>query len=200
MTIISISFTLFLIMNSLGLIPVILDKLKEKSSSEKRKIILREMLIALAIIFFFNFLGEFIFGWLNIPSYTIEMAGGLVLFVIAVGMIFPKDKKKYDLDNSNETFIVPIAIPLIASPSLLAAVMVFSHQEPEIHVTVIAISLAWILSTILLISAPLLHKLIGDKGLTAFQRLMGLLLTLMAVQMFLRGLFQLISSNFFAGS
>jgi multiple antibiotic resistance protein len=200
MTIISISFTLFLIMNSLGLIPVILDKLKEKSSSEKRKIILREMLIALAIIFFFNFLGEFIFGWLNIPSYTIEMAGGLVLFVIAVGMIFPKDKKKYDLDNSNETFIVPIAIPLIASPSLLAAVMVFAHQEPEIHATVIAISLAWILSTILLISAPLLHKLIGDKGLTAFQRLMGLLLTLMAVQMFLRGLFQLISSNFFAGS
>jgi multiple antibiotic resistance protein len=200
MKIISISFTLFLIMNSLGLIPVILDKLKEKNSSEKRKIILREMLIALLIIFFFNFLGEFIFGWLNIPSYTIEMAGGLVLFVIAVGMIFPSDKKNYDLQDTSKPFIVPIAIPIIASPSLLSAVMVFAHQELQIHVTVFGILIAWFFTTLILMSAPIIRKLLLDKGLTACQRLMGLLLTLMAVQTFLRGLFEFISKNFFTGS
>jgi multiple antibiotic resistance protein len=200
MTIISISFTLFLIMNSLGLIPVILNLLKDQSPSQKRKIILREMMIALLIIFFFNFLGEFLFGWLNIPPATIEMAGGLVLFVIAVRMIFPQDKKNYDLEDTQNVYIVPIATPLIAGPSLLASVMVFAEQEPSVFIMVISIIIAWFLTTIILLAAPLLHKLLGDKGLTAFQRLMGLLLTLMAVQMFLRGLFQFISNNFFAGS
>lgn len=200
MTIISISFTLFLIMNSLGLIPVILNLLKDKNSSEKKKIIIREMLIALVIIFAFNFLGEYLFGWLNIPAATIEMAGGLVLFVIAVRMIFPQDKKNYDLEETQNVCIVPIATPLIAGPSLLASVMVFANQEPSMSIMVIAILIAWFLTTIILLAAPLLHKFLGDKGLTAFQRLMGLLLTLMAVQMFLRGLFQFISNNFFAGS
>lgn len=196
MTVVSIAFTLFLIMNSLGLIPLVLSLLKDKSAKEQRRVIFRELLIALAIIFFFNFLGEVFFGWLDIDSYTIQMAGGLILFIIAIRMIFPGPKKLEASAPQEEVFIVPIATPLVAGPSLLATVMVFAREEPSILVMVFAILIAWTLTTAILVSAPLLNRLLGDKGLTAFQRLMGLLLTLMAVQMFLHGISVFISTSF----
>lgn len=200
MTIVSISFTLFLIMNSLGLIPPILNHIQEKPMKEQRMIILREMFIALIIIFLFNFLGEWIFGWLNIKDTTIEMAGGLILFIIAVRMIFPGPKLSIDHQKQEDLFIVPIAVPFVASPSLLAAVMVFARHEGQISTMIISILIATFFTTIVFLLAPSLRKLIGDKGLTAFQRLMGLLLTLMAVQMFLRGISKFITTTFFVGA
>jgi multiple antibiotic resistance protein len=198
MAIASISFTLFIIMNSFGLIPPILDLLKDKSPQQKTKIIIREMVIALLVILAFNYLGEFFFIWLDIPQTSIQMAGGLILFLISLQLIFPSDKKSIDLKSSFEPFIVPLAVPLIASPSLLMITKVLSSQEPSLINMFIAIIIAWSLTLIVFLLSPQLQKLVGDKGLTAFQRLMGLLLTLIAVQMFLKGLIQFVSTTFFA--
>lgn len=187
-TIASIAFTLFLIMNSLGMAPAILVLLKHFDEKKQRKIILREMLIALLIIFLFNYLGEIFFQWLQVGETTIQMAGGLILFLIAINMIFPRSKKHETSEANVDPFIVPIATPLIAGPSLLATVMFYAHEEPSVLKMLLAILIAWAASTIVLLSAPFLKKIIGERGLNAFERLMGLILTLIAVQMFLEGL------------
>jgi multiple antibiotic resistance protein len=195
MTILSIAFTLFLIMNSLGMTPAILVLLKNYDEKKQRKIILREMVIALIIIFVFNYLGEVFFQWLQVGETTIQMAGGLILFLIAVNMIFPRSRRTDAPEENIDPFIVPIATPLIAGPSLLATVMFYAHEEPSLLKMLAAIMIAWAASTIVLLSAPFLKKIIGDKGLNAFERLMGLILTLIAVQMFLEGLSGFLSSS-----
>lgn len=179
-------------MNSLGLVPLILALLKNAEPKLQRRILLREMFVALGIILAFNFLGDFFFNWLNISQSNIQMAGGLILFLIAIRMIFPGPKKIESSVPEELPFVVPIATPLVAGPSLLATIM-FYAKENSTPKMLLAIFLAWIATTIIFLCAPTLKKFIGDKGLTAFERLMGLLLTLIAVQMFLQGLAQFIA-------
>jgi len=196
MTVWSIAFTLFLIMNSLGMAPAVLALLKNFDETKQRKIIFREMLIALLIILLFNYLGEVFFQWLQISESTIQMAGGLILFLIAIRMIFPGVKKAEEVQENIEPFIVPIATPLLAGPSLLATVMFYAHEESSLLNMLSAILIAWGVSAIILLSAPFLKKILGDRGLNAFERLMGLILTLIAVQMFLAGLSSFLTSSF----
>jgi multiple antibiotic resistance protein len=87
-----------------------------------------------------------------------------------------------------EPFIVPLAVPLLAGPAVLAAVMLYAHQEENEWITIGAIILAWLASTLILLSATFLRKVLGDRGLIACERLMGLLLILISVQMFLGGI------------
>lgn len=195
MKIISIAFTLFLIMNSLGLVPLVLALLKNVEPKMQRRILFREMLIALGIILVFNFLGELFFGWLNIKESIIQMAGGLILFLIAIRMIFPAPKKLEKGDDLELPFVVPIATPLVAGPSLLAAVMFYSREIDNTPTMLLAIFLSWLLTTLVFLIAPTLKRFIGEKGLIAFERLMGLLLTLIAVQMFLQGVAHFISHS-----
>lgn len=192
---VSIAFTLFLIMNSLGTAPIVLALLKSYDEKKQRAIIFREMWIALFIIFLFNYLGEVFFTWLEVSETSIQMAGGLILFLIALRMIFPGPKVAYDPTEKTDPYIVPIATPLIAGPSLLATVMFYAHEETSEFNMFAAILIAWALSTLILLSAPFLKKIIGEKGLNAFERLMGLILTLIAVQMFLQGLSTFYSQN-----
>lgn len=188
MSIFSIAFTLFIIMNSIGLVPLILALLRNVEPKVQRRILLREMLVALGIILVFNFLGELFFSWLNIKESNIQMAGGLILFLIAIRMIFPNPKQMSSEEGQELPFIVPIATPLVAGPSLLAAVMFYAKEQDSVLAMLASIFIAWIASTIVFLLAPTLKKFIGDKGLIAFERLMGLLLTLIAVQMFLQGM------------
>lgn len=186
MTVLSIAFTLFLIMNSLGMAPAILVLVKDYSETKQRKIIFREMLIALVIMLLFNYLGDIFFRWLQISQTTIQMAGGLVLFLIALKMIFPGVRGHDEPVETVDPFIVPIATPLIAGPSVLATIMFYAHEATQVTM-LSAILAAWIASTLILLSAPFLKRVVGDKGLNTFERLMGLILTLLAVQMFLQG-------------
>lgn len=196
MSVISIAFTFFLIMNSLGLVPLILSLLKDETPKERRRVIIREMLIALVIILAFNFLGEVFFTWLNISESNIQMAGGLILFLIAIRMIFPGPKKmEHPEEPIEKPFVVPIATPLVAGPSLLASVMFYARQEQSILVMIYAILIAWSATLIIFLSSPLLKRVLTDKGLTALQRLMGLILTLIAVQMFLQGIARFITNT-----
>lgn len=184
----TISFALFLLMDPIGNIPVYIAVLKDIDPSRQRRIIIRELIIALAIIILFTFLGEYLLDILKVGQETILISGGIILFIIALKMIFPSGKS-YGMEGfeQGEPFIVPLAIPLVAGPSVLAAVMIYSHREST-PLLIGSICIAWAITTLILFTAPFLKKILGSRGITACERLMGLLLTLMSIQMFLEGL------------
>jgi multiple antibiotic resistance protein len=188
-TILSIAFSLFVLMDAVGNVPVFISVLKEIKPKRQRVIILRELLIALAIIIAFNFFGDLLLTLLGVSQAAVMISGGIILFLIAIKMIFPT-RKDADLDvpEHKEPFIVPLAVPLIAGPAVLAAVMLYSGQATNHWIVISAIILAWAASTVILLCSTFLKKLLGVRGIIACERLMGLILTLIAVEMFLKGL------------
>jgi multiple antibiotic resistance protein len=193
----SMAFALFLLMDPIGNVPIFVSVLKDISPKRQRFIIMRELVIALIILVLFNFLGDALLGFLNVTMPTILISGGIILFLIAIKMIFPgKGDPDVEMGRSKEPFIVPLAVPLVAGPAVLAAVMLYSGQHKnDTLVSVTAIIIAWLASTIILLSSSLWKKLLGWRGLVAMERLMGLILTLIAVQMFLEGIKMFLSSN-----
>lgn len=175
-------------MDPIGNIPLYISLLKDFDARRRRKIIIRELLIALIVIALFTFIGDGLMRFLHIGHDTIQIAGGLILFLICLKMIFPSPvRDKGALPTDPEPFIVPLAIPLVAGPSVLAAVMIFAKQETA-YVMMVAILLAWGASLLILLGSTYLQRLLGSQGILALERLMGLILTLIAVQMFLSGL------------
>jgi MarC family membrane protein len=192
----SMALALFLLMDSIGNVPLFIALLKNIPAKRQRKIIFRELVIALLIILLFWALGAPLLFFLNIEMPTILIAGGIILFLIAIKMIFPTRKiSKTEAPREKEPFIVPLATPLVAGPAVLAAVMLYSGQRENAWVSISAIILAWVASTLILLCSPLLKKMLGDKGLTALERLMGLVLTLLAVQMFLDGVLRFMNKE-----
>ncbi|MEI6242996.1 MAG: MarC family protein [Chlamydiota bacterium] len=183
-----ISFSLFLLMDSIGNIPLYLAVLKEIPYKRKQQIILREMIIALVVMLLFNFLGEKILQFLHLTQASIRIAGGIILFLISLKMVFPSQKEKTDYGTpGSEPYIVPLAIPLIAGPAILAAIILYASQENPLTM-IVAILIAWSLSLIILLATPFLGKKMGAKGIMACEKLMGLILVLIAIQMFLEGI------------
>ncbi|MBS0650942.1 MAG: NAAT family transporter [Verrucomicrobia bacterium] len=183
------AFALFLLMDPIGNVPIFISVLKDIDPKRHQYIIFRELVIALIIIIAFDFLGDILLEFLNVEQATLLIAGGIILFIIALKMIFPgRRDPDVDISPDKEPFIVPLAIPLVAGPAVLAAVILYSHEQYNEWITIGAIILAWIASTIILLSASYLKKLLGWRGLVACERLMGLLLILISVQMFLNGL------------
>jgi MarC family membrane protein len=192
----SMAFALFLLMDPIGNVPIFVSVLKDIDPARQRRIIMRELLIALAIIIVFNFIGDAFLNFLNVKISTILFSGGIILFLIALKMIFPGGRDpEVELSHDKEPFIVPLATPLVAGPAVLAAVMLYSGQHIDDHLmTVGAIAIAWAASTLILLSSSLWKKLLGSRGLVACERLMGLILTLIAVQMFLEGVEMFVKS------
>ncbi len=196
MTAYSIAFSLFLILNSIGAIPSVCEFLKGHSQKKQRSLLIKDLIAVLVLLIAFSFLGEYFFEWIDITQSTIRMAGGLLLGMVAIKLIFPS-LKKYDIEcHLDEPFIVPIATPLIAGPGALAATMVFARQAADATSMVYGVVVAWAATALIVFFAFELKRLIGDKGIIAFQRLMGLILTLVAVQMFLTGLTEFVQHNF----
>lgn len=186
--VLSMALTFFLMIDAFGNIPLFASLLKSFTPKKQRRIILREMLIALGVIILFELLGDVILNFINIKTPTIIIAGGVILFLIALKMIFPPQAEPIIDTIDKEPFIVPLAIPLVAGPAVLAAVMLYAGQA-EGHFSVIsAIFIAWVPSTLILLGASHLTKLIGKRGISALERLMGLVLILIAIQMFLEGI------------
>ena len=186
----SMALALFLLMDPIGNVPIFVSVLKDIDPRRQRAIIIRELIIALIIIILFNFLGDALLGFLNVTMPTILISGGIILFLIALKMIFPgRRDPDVELPQDKEPFIVPLAIPLVAGPAVLAAVMLYSGQhKKDFMLPLGAIVIAWAASTLILLSSSLWQKLLGWRGLVACERLMGLILTLIAVQMFLEGM------------
>lgn len=186
----SMALALFLLMDPVGNVPIFITTLKHVDPVRQRTVILRELAIALLIIVLFDFIGKGLLDFLNVSLSTIQIAGGIILFLVALKMIFPVDlETEVKMSSPKEPLVVPLATPLVAGPAVLAAVMLYSGQDKyNTMETLIAIVIAWIASTLILISSSLWKRLLGPRGLIACERLMGLVLTLIAVQMFLEGI------------
>ncbi|MFL6547651.1 MAG: YhgN family NAAT transporter [Povalibacter sp.] len=185
----SIVVALFLIMDPLGNIPVFLSILKDVTPERRRSIIIREVLIAYVALLAFLFLGQYILRILNLEQETISVAGGIVLFLIALRMIFPVAGGFYSDSLEGEPFVVPLAIPLIAGPSTLAALMLLQRTSagPQWEL-LLAMTIAWVLTAVILIGAPFFYRVLHQRGLIAMERLMGMLLVMISVQMLMNGL------------
>ena len=188
MTTLSAAILLFLIMDPLGNIPIFLSVLKDLSPRRRNVILIREMLIALAVLMVFLFAGKFILAALHLRQESMTIAGGIVLFLIGVRMIFPPEGGVFGETPGGEPFIVPLAIPSVAGPSTMAALMLLAQDQPERTVDwSIALTAAWLATSVILFCSTGLYKLLGASVLTAFERLMGMLLVALSVQMILDG-------------
>lgn len=194
MTMFSTALLLFLVMDPVGNIPPFLTVLRNVPPAKRRKIILRELIIALAVLMFFLFFGPFILRLLQIEGPALSIAGGIILFMIAIRMVFPPSEGSGVMTEKEEPFIVPLAIPLVAGPSAIAMVLLLMTREPERWLEwVLALIFAWIVCSAILLASSKLSDLLGHKGLIAMERLMGMILTTVAVQMFITGLQQFLS-------
>lgn len=193
--IVSIAFPLFLIMDPLGNLPVCLGMLRDYSPKRQRAILLRELLIALGVIIAFIYLGAGMMKMLNIHPSTLRIAGGVILFIISIKMIYPSADSGSVATQEKEPLIVPIAVPFFAGPSLLAAVMVYGSKGNAGFYPLAGTLLAWLMSLAIMMIGPTLANFLGKRGLRACERLMGLILILIAVQMLEDG-FKLYFTNF----
>ena len=186
----SAAVLLILIMDPLGNLPIFMSVLKHIDPKRRRVIIIRELLIALVIMLLFLFTGERMLSFLNLRAETVSISGGIILFLIAIKMIFPSPESNTSgLPAGEEPFLVPLAIPLLAGPSLLATLMLMSHQYPgDMGMLVIALFVAWGITAAILMMSGLFLRLLGSKGVNALERLMGLILIMIATQMFLDGI------------
>ncbi|MFP4151578.1 MAG: YhgN family NAAT transporter [Alkalispirochaeta sp.] len=192
MSVYSAAITLFLVLDPLGNIPVFLSVLEHVDPARRRKIIIREMVIALGILAAFLLFGKFILRGMHISQPALSIGGGIVLFLIAIRMIFPRrggESGSDAGDSDDEPLIVPLAIPLVAGPSAMATLILLATQYPDrTGEWMIALVVAWFASALVLTSADLLRRALGRRGLAALERLMGMILTTMAVQMLLSGI------------
>jgi multiple antibiotic resistance protein len=188
MTLYTAALTLILVMDPLGNIPLFLTSLKGVPPRRQRTIILREALIAFLILTLFLFYGGGFLHGLNITGSALYIAGGIILFLITIRMIFPVEETKPPSGLQGEPFIVPLAVPLTAGPSALATVLLFSTQEPEkMSLWFLALVIATSVFIVVMLLSRHFMKVLGYRGLIAMERLMGMLLTTVAVQMFLQG-------------
>ena len=185
-SILSTAFALFLLMDSFGNIPIYLSILKNIPAKRREWIIAREMLFSLVIIIIFALFGNSFFSFIGISTKSMQISGGIILFIIGLKMIFPSEINP-TFGLKGEPFIFPLAIPLVAGPAVLAAVMIYAHQNISIFILITAILIAWLSSSIILLLAGKLSKWIDPKGLFALERLMGLILIMIAIEMFLQG-------------
>jgi multiple antibiotic resistance protein len=185
---ISAAITLFLIMDPLGNLPIVMSVLKNIEPKRRRIVLIRELLIALAILVTFLFAGEAILSFLNLRQETVSIAGGIILFLIGIKMIFPPPGGIMGNSGDEEPFIVPLATPMIAGPSSMAAVVLLANEHPEhVNESLLALLIAWAATATILMFSNGFHRLLGEKGLQATERLMGMLLIMISVQMFLDG-------------
>jgi len=188
-----ISFTsavliLLLVMDPIGNIPLFVSVLRQVKAARRTRVILRECAIAFAVLLAFVFFGAAILGVLGLSDPSLTIAGGVILFLIALRMIFRRPEGVFGDTVSGEPFIVPLAIPSIAGPAAIATVMLLVSRAPQrLLEWCAAVSVAMLVTVALLVSADRLAKLAGEQGLLAFERLMGLILTAIAVEMLLRG-------------
>jgi len=188
MTILSAATLLFLILDPLGNIPVFLSLLRRLPPKRQRVVIARELLIALAVLMLFLWAGKYALEVVHLRQESVAIAGGIVLFLIGIRMIFPPPHGLMGEAPDGEPFIVPLAIPLVAGPSGMAAVILMGSNEPDrLGEWSLALLLAWGASSAILFSSTYLYRLLGIRALTAMERLMGMLLVAISVQMLLDG-------------
>ena len=189
-------FTLTLVMDPLGNMPLFMSALKNVEEGRRRAVILRELFIALAIMVFFLLFGKYLVSALALDLTAMSVAGGIVLFLIAMQMIFPAPHSAFAEGPEGEPFIVPLAIPLIAGPSTLTIVLLFSLQDPgKVPMWLGVVGVAWLINAVILAGlSGWLSRLLGRSGLPAMDKQMAMILVTTSVQMVMTGIKKFLAS------
>jgi multiple antibiotic resistance protein len=186
-TILAAVILLFLVIDPVGNIPFFLTALKKVPPERHARVVSRELLIALAVLVGFLFAGPALLRAIHISEPSLTVGGGIVLFLIALRMIFPPPKDA-EVAFEGEPFVVPLAIPFVAGPSAMAAVVMIASQEPGRRGEwLAALVLAWLASSAIILCATRLAGWLGERGIVAIERLMGMVLVAAAVQMLMTG-------------
>ena len=190
MSVVSAFVLLFFVMDAFGNIPLFLAALAPVEPGRRRRVVARELLVALGVLVVFLFAGPSVLETLGISERSLSIAGGIILFLIALRMIFPQQHGTMAEEPVDaEPFVVPLAIPFVAGPSAMASVMLLVSREPlRWPEWLAALLLAWAATASILLLAPRLARVLGRRGLIAIERLMGMVLTALAVEMVVRGL------------
>lgn len=189
MSILSATILLVLIMNPLGNLPFFLSTLKSVDPKRHAPIIIRETFFAYVLLVIFMLFGQIFLRSVQITEQALGISGGIILFIIAIRMIFPEERSSAKKQITNEPFFVPLTVPMTAGPGALTTVMLFSTTQPEKKlIWILAITIASLVVGTVLLGGRYLSKYLGERGLIALERLSGMMLTAMAVQMFLSGI------------
>jgi len=187
-TTLSAGIMLFLILDPLGNIPIFLSLLKNVAPQRRRYVLMRELVIALVTLFVILFCGSTVLKLMQLRIESVSIAGGIVLFLIGVKMVFPGEGGVFGDNGGGEPFIVPMAIPGVAGPSAMAALMLMANSQPGRTADwSIALFCAWLATALILLASTWLFRLLGQSVLSAIERLVGMLLVALSVQMFLDG-------------
>jgi MarC family membrane protein len=181
---------LILVTDPFGNIPIFVSVLSKVAPERRWRVVMRECAIAFILLLLFMFFGKLFLAALHLSEVALRIGGGVILFLIALRMVFPQEGGVFgDVDGDQEPFIVPLAIPALAGPSSLATVLLFSSDsrlDVAIHVgALVAVAIVWL---VVLLSAERMQRVLGERTMTAVERLMGLILTAMAVEMLLAGI------------
>lgn len=202
MDLVQAALLLFMVIDPLGNVPLFVSALKEVPAARQRFVIARELLIALAIMLVVLFAGRPAMAYLGLSQAALGIAGGLVLFLIGLRMIFPVHGGVFgdDEDAGGEPLVVPLAVPLVAGPSAMATLMLLAGRDPgRIGTWTASLVLAWLVSAAILLASPWIARVLGRRMLAASERLVGMLLVAVSVQQFLDGLMPLLRPGVSAG-
>ena len=188
MTLASAFVLLFLVIDPFGNVPFFVSALKDVDADRRRRVIIRELLIAYVVMVLFLFAGKPFLKILGISGPALTIAGGVILFLIALRMVFPRRGQSAQEEIEGEPFIVPLAIPYVAGPSVLAVEMLLMSNDPSRWpIWLIAITAAWAVTSVVVFFGSQVAERLGPRGLIAIERLMGMILVAIAIQMFLTG-------------
>lgn len=180
---------LLLVCDPFGNVPIFISALRDVPSERRRRIILRECLIAFAVLTVFVFVGRPFLDLLGLSELSLQIGGAVVLMLVAIRMVFPSPEGVYGQPPDGEPFIVPLAVPALAGPSALATVLLLVSRDPQrTWAWVAAIAVVMAVSAVILAFAERLQHRLGERVTLAFERLMGLVLAAIAVELMLRGI------------
>jgi len=180
---------LLLVLDPLGGLPIYIPIMNSVPKERRRRVALREASIAFAVLLGFMFAGEAFLRVMHLSERSLEVAGGVILLMVAIRMIFGAEGGIYGTPEGREPFIFPLAVPLLAGPSAMATVLLLASRQPERVMTwVLALTVAMTISGVVLLACERIRRLLGDSVVAALEKLMGLVLTAIAVEMILAGL------------
>jgi MarC family membrane protein len=180
---------LLLVLDPLGSLPVFIPLMREVAPARRTRVAVREVLIAFSVLFAFMFFGDVFLRVMRLSERSLEVAGGVILLMVAIRMIFSHEGGVYGTPEGKEPFIFPLAVPLLAGPSAMATVLLLASRQPDKLMSWVgALCGAMAVSGAVLLLCERIRKLLGDSVVSALEKLMGLVLTAIAVEMILAGL------------
>lgn len=194
---VKLAVSIFIVLNAVGQIPLFISILAPFDAKHQKKIIVRELIFALALLLLFNFFGNEILGAIGISKSVIGIAGGVLLFLIALAMLFPKASIEEANLPKQEPIFVPLAMPVITGPGAIAMIMLYAHETGKPFMVASAALCAWVPSVLILLLASNIRKVLGEKGLKTVEKIGGMIVCLIGIQMFTTGIVDLIKENFF---